>query len=54
MRILITQNTEIGETELNKVGDKSKDKKDLILQNNIINTRWNQITDMIQVFEPLF
>ena len=32
------QNTEIGEPELNNVGDKSQDKNDLILHNAIINT----------------
>ena len=52
--ILRPQNTEIGEPELKNVGDKSQDKNEPILHNNIINTIWNQISDMIQGFVPLF
>ena len=47
VHILIPQNTESGEPELNNVGDKSQDKNELILHNNIINSIWNQITGMI-------
>ena len=32
-----TTNTESGEPELNKVGNKSQDKKDIIIHNTIIN-----------------
>ena len=54
VHILRPQNTEIGEPELNNFGDKSQDKNELILHNTIINTRWNQIDDMIQGFVSLF
>ena len=54
VHILRPQNTEMGETELNNVGNKSQDKNELIIHNTIINTRWNQITYMIQGFVPLF
>ena len=54
VQILRPQNTEIGESELNNDGEKSQDNNDLILHNTIINARWNQITDIIQVFVPLF
>ena len=48
--ILRPQNTESGETELNNIGGEYQDKNDLILNNAIINARWNQITDMMQDF----
>ena len=54
VNILRPQNTEIGEPELNNVGEKSQNKNDTIIHNNIINARWNQISDMIHVFDPLF
>ena len=54
VHILIPQNTEIGEPELNNFGDKSQDKNELILHNTIINTRWNQITNIIQGSFQLF
>ena len=50
--ILRPQNTESGETELNNIGGEYQDKNDLILNNAIINARWNQITDMIQGYPP--
>ena len=52
VHFLIPQNTESGEPELNNVGEKYQYMKDLILHKNIKNERWNQITDMIQGFEP--
>ena len=52
--ILRPKHNEIGEPELKCVGYKSQDKNELILHNTIINARWNQITDMIQVFVPFF
>ena len=52
--ILRPQNTESGEPELKNVGEKYQYKNDLILHNTIINARWNQITDTIQGFVPLF
>ena len=54
MHIIIPQNTQIGEPELNNVGEKSQDNNELILHNTMINVRLNQITDMIQGFVPLF
>ena len=52
--ILRPQNNESGEPELNNVGDKYQDNNDLILHNTIINSRWNQISDMMQGFVPPF
>ena len=54
VHILIPQNTESGQPELKNVGDKSKDKNELIIHNHVINSRWKQITDIIQGFEPIF
>ena len=54
VHILRPQNTESGEPWLNNFEEKSQDNNELILHNNIINSRWNQITDMIQGFYPLF
>ena len=54
VNILIPQNTEIGEPELNNIGEKTQDKNELILHNTIINARWNKITGMMQVGFPLF
>ena len=48
--ILRPQNNESGEPEFNNVGEKSQDKNEPILHNTIINSRWNQITDIIQGF----
>ena len=48
VHILRSQNTESGEPKLNNVGEKSQDNHELIIQNTIINARWNQFTDMIQ------
>ena len=53
VHILIPQNTESGEPGLNNVGEKSQDKNELIIQNTIINARWNKIYDMMQGFVPL-
>ena len=50
--ILIPQNNEIGEPELNNIGEKSQDKNDLIIHNTIINARWNQITNIMQGVFP--
>ena len=36
VHILIPWNTEIGEPQINKVGDKSQDKNGLIIHSNII------------------
>ena len=52
--ILKPQNTEIGEPEFNNIGEKSKDKNELIIHNPIINARWNQISDMMQEFIYIF
>ena len=54
VQILRPKITESGEPELKNFGDKYQDKNDLILRNTIINSRWNQITDLIQVFFSLF
>ena len=54
VQILRQQNTESGEPELKNVGGKSQNNNVLILHNTIINEIWNQITDTIQVFYPLF
>ena len=53
VRILRTQNTEIGESELKNVREKSSDKNELIIYNTIINERQNQIYGMIWGFVPL-
>ena len=53
-RILRPQNTEIGEPDLNNVGEKPQDNNEPILQNTIINARENKISDMMQEFVPLF
>ena len=47
------QKNESGETELRNFGEKSQDKNELILHKTI-NFIWNQITDMIQLFNPLY
>ena len=54
VQILITKNNESGEPSLNNVEEKSQDKKELTIHNNIINIGWNQINYMIQVSYPLF
>ena len=54
VHILRPQSTEIGEPELNNVRKKSQDKNELILHNTIIIAGWNQISDTIQGFSPLF
>ena len=48
--VLRLQNSENGEPEINNIGEKSQDNNKFILHKNIINTRGNQITDMIQEF----
>ena len=54
VQILGPQNTESGEPELKNVGDKYQDKTELIIHETIINAGWNQVTNMIQWFAPLF
>ena len=49
--LLRPQNTEIGEPEINNVGEKFQGKNEFIIHNNFINSRGNQITDMIQEFD---
>ena len=34
------------------IGDKLQNKKEFIIHNNLSNTIWNQVTDMIQKFDP--
>ena len=46
------RNTESGETEIKKIGDKSQDNNDIILHKNIISSRKIQITDIIKEVEP--
>ena len=45
---LISQNTENDEPEKKEIGEKYQDNNEFIIHNNIINARWNLITDMIQ------
>ena len=52
--ILRPQNTKSGEPELNNIGEKPQDKKELILRNIIINARGNQISDIMQGFFPSY
>ena len=54
VHILIMQNIEIGESELKNVGEKSQNKKELILHNNIISVRLNQNNYIIQGSDPFF
>ena len=54
VHILRPQNTEIGEPELKNVGEKSQDNNGLIIHKTILYAGWNQISDMIQGFGPLF
>ena len=54
VHILRPQNTESGELELKNGGGGSQDNNELIIHNNIVNSIWNQITDIIQGFFPLF
>ena len=49
--VIRLQNIESGEPETHNIGDKLQDKNDFILHNDIINSRGNQIIDMIQEFE---
>ena len=50
--IIRPQNTESGELALNDVGGEIQDNNEIILHNTIINSMWNQISDMIQGFTP--
>ena len=52
--IIRPQYIERGEPELNNVGEKSQYKNELIIHNTIVYLRWNQISDMIEGFGPLF
>ena len=54
VHIIRPQNNESGEPELRSIEDKTQDNTELIIHNTIINSRQNQITDMIQGFFPLF
>ena len=54
MHILRPQNTESGEPELKNIGEKLQDKNELIIHTTIINSRWNQITNIMQEFVSLF
>ena len=54
VHIIRPQNNESGEPELRSIEDKTQDNTELIIHNTIINSRQNQITDMIQGFSPLF
>ena len=49
---LIPQNNENGGPEIKNIGEKFQDKNDPIIHNDIRNSRWNQITDMITEFDP--
>ena len=52
MNELITQNTKSGEPDIKKIWEKFQDKNEFIIYNDIRNTRENQITDLIQEFDP--
>ena len=52
MHILRPKNDEGDELEINKIGEKFQDNNEFILQNNIRNSRGNQITETIQGFDP--
>ena len=54
VHILRPQNTESGRTKLKNVGKKYQNKNELIIHNTIRNARWNQITDIIQIFVGIF
>ena len=54
VHIIRPQNTESGEPDLNNVEEKSQYKNELVINNTIINARWNKITGTIQGFVPLF
>ena len=53
MHTLGPQNTESREPETKNTGEKSQNKNELILHNNLINLRWKLITNMIKEFYPL-
>ena len=52
MYFLRPQNNESGELDIENIGNNFQEKNEFFLQNNIINERGNQITDMIQEFYP--
>ena len=54
MDVLIPKKTKSGEPEIKKIVEKLKYSNELILHNEIINVRGNQITYMIQEFEIPF
>ena len=54
VHIIRPKNTESDEPELKNIRDKSQDKNELILHNNIMNSILNPINDMMQGFVPLF
>ena len=49
---LTPQNTESGEPVIKYIGDKFQDSNESILHNDIINSKWDQISDMIKKFDP--
>ena len=51
MHVLRSQSNESGELDIKKIRKKFQDKNEFILQNYIINSRGNQITDMIHKFD---
>ena len=52
MYFLRPQNNESGELDIENIGNNFQEKNEFFLQNDIINERGNQITDMIQEFYP--
>ena len=52
--ILRPQNIESGKPELKNIGEKPQDKNEIIIHKTIVNSKLNQITDMMQGFVPLF
>ena len=49
---LIPKKTESGEPQIKKIGEKLQDNNEFILHKNLKNSKGNQITDMIQEFDP--
>ena len=45
------QSTESDEPEINKISEEFQDNNESIIRNDTRNSRWNQITDMIQEFD---
>ena len=53
VHILITRNTESGDPDVKKIGEKSQNKNGFIIHNAISNERRNKIIGMIEEIEPL-